>query len=166
MNSKSRDAKLLILGLFCMTGVSVFLAGLTSGRFLETALVAKAISLTPAGAIFDAVGSDLAVGLLIRNGSRRRIRVQHLHLTLTASGLFVGTVISGHGPRVSVPSGPDLIEPISDVRFVNALHLEPIHRQYYEESISTTGPLRARGSLTLLVPELGTEFDLEIDLVF
>ncbi|MDP2857818.1 MAG: hypothetical protein Q8P50_07570 [Bacillota bacterium] len=166
MNSKSHDAKLLVMGLVCLTGVSVFLAALTSVRFLETALVARAISLIPAGASFDADGSDLEVRLLVRNGSRRQVRVQHLHLTLTAGGLFVGTVVSGHGPRVSVSSGPEIIEPVSDVDFVNALHLEPIHRQYYEESIGAAGALRARGSLTLLVPGLGTEFDLEVDLVF
>jgi hypothetical protein len=166
MNCHYRESNLLILGLVCMTGVSMCLACLTSIRFLETALVAKAIGLTPVGAIFDAAGSDLVMSLMITNGSRRRIRVQHLHLTMTACGLFVGTITSGHGPRVSTPSGPELVEPVSEVRFTNALHLEPIHRQYYEESIGTTGALRARGSLTLLVPGLGTEFDLEVDVVF
>lgn len=142
------------------------LACITSMRFLETAVVANAIGLAPVGRIFDPDGSDLTVSLVITNSSPRWIRVQHLQLTLTARGLFVGTIISGHGPRVSVPSGPELVGPVAHVQFTNVVHLEPIHRQYYEENTGATGALRARGSLTVLVPDLQTEFDLDVDLVF
>ncbi len=157
---------MVVWGLVLMTGVSVFLACMTSMRFLETSVVANAIDLTPVGVSFDPDGSDLTVSLVVTNSSPRRIRVQHLQLTLTARGLFVGTIISGHGPRVPVPSGPELVGPVSHVQFTNVVHLEPIHQQYYEENAGATGPLRARGSLTVLVPDLETEFDVDVDLVF
>jgi len=135
-------------------------------RFAATAKVVDSVLVASSGAEFLEASSDLVVSVAIRNSSCHRVRVEYLWLTVTADTMFIGTAVSGHGPRAVAPEGPEFVAPGQTARLTMRLHLEEIYRTYYRLVQQSQADLKARGVVTLSIPDLGTQFDHRVEVVF
>lgn len=138
----------------------------TAIRFRDTAGAAQGLELLPVGFAFDESQSLLTLTMQLLNSSFRKCRLEYLRLTVTIGGQFIGTIVAGHGPRVTGPSGPEYAQAASAVEITASLPLSGVHLSNFLAGVGSGARPTANGTLTITVPSLRAEFDRQVGVRF